>query len=109
MRKRVTLGLRGGVVPIEIFINHDKHHTAVRPELVEGLRQAQPERQCVMNNENINRLASSPVRLLPCIPRELDSPWRSQNQSRPAGLGIVDVQTAWFEPRRNTVSRLVEQ
>lgn len=39
---------------IEAFINYDKHLTSVRPEPVEGLRQAQPERQGVMNKENIN-------------------------------------------------------
>ena len=36
---------------IETFINHDWHLTTVRPELVEGLRQAQPERCGVMNYE----------------------------------------------------------
>ncbi len=40
---------------IETSINHDRQLTTVRPELVEGLRQAQPERCGVMNYENINR------------------------------------------------------
>ncbi|MDE2615691.1 MAG: hypothetical protein KGL73_01570 [Burkholderiales bacterium] len=36
---------------VETLINHDKRLASVRPEPVEGLRQAQPERQGVMHKE----------------------------------------------------------
>ncbi|MDP3828046.1 MAG: hypothetical protein Q8Q74_15950, partial [Polaromonas sp.] len=39
---------------IENSINHDRQRNSVRPELVEGLRQAQPERCGVRNDENSN-------------------------------------------------------
>ena len=55
--------------PIESFINSDKYRIAVRPEPVEGLRQAQPERFGVMIYENINRcwfqLKTGPTRPYP--------------------------------------------
>jgi len=40
---------------IESFINSDKYRITGRPEPVEGLRQAQPERFGVMIYENINK------------------------------------------------------
>ena len=45
---------RDPALSIESFIIHDRQPSSVRPELVGGLRQAQPERLGVMKYENIN-------------------------------------------------------
>ena len=50
----ITKAATGAAATIENFINSGKYRITVRPEPVEGLRQAQPERLGVMSYENVN-------------------------------------------------------
>ncbi|WP_096670690.1 cysteine-rich CWC family protein [Polaromonas sp. AET17H-212] len=64
---------------VENSKNHDRQLTTVRPELVEGLRQAQPERYGVVNDENIHSTAEASCFCPACLQKITDD--RQQNTS----------------------------